>query len=139
MEATVEGNPTECALINYLIKSDIDAMKLLQEKNQNKSMFLFATPFDSVRKEASLAYKKKDGGVRLLVKGAPDVVLPKCRYMLKAGGQMGSIDSRKMDAIKGDDEFALLRAACALHGSDWPRALQNGQHWTNMCVHRVFV
>lgn len=66
-------------------------------------MFVFATPFDSVRKEATLAYKKKDGGVRLLVKGAPDVVLPKCKYFSKAGGQVGEITAAKMAGIKGDE------------------------------------
>lgn len=99
----VEGNPTECALINYLVKSGVDALPLLQQKAANKDMFVFNTPFDSVRKEATLAYKKKDGGVRLLVKGAPDVVLPKCKYFSKAGGQVAEISPAKMDAIKGDE------------------------------------
>ncbi|MCL2082448.1 MAG: cation-translocating P-type ATPase [Oscillospiraceae bacterium] len=68
------GDPTETALIEYLLKNKKWTHKEIKERRREGEI-----PFDSERKLSSVAVKLPDGGMCIFVKGAPDVLLSKCR------------------------------------------------------------
>jgi Ca2+-transporting ATPase len=74
---TVSGDPTEGALITVARKLGADP---------GKSSILQAYPFDSDRKRTSVVRREPDGSVRILVNGAPDVLLGLCNRVLTSEG-----------------------------------------------------
>jgi Ca2+-transporting ATPase len=66
---TVSGDPTEGALITVARKLGADA---------GKSSIIHAYPFDSGRKRTTVVRREADGSARILVNGAPDVLLGLC-------------------------------------------------------------
>ncbi|MDG4812581.1 cation-translocating P-type ATPase [Hydrogenovibrio sp. 3SP14C1] len=66
----IQGLPTEGALVVAAAKADIDKETLLQQQK------LIATfPFDPKRKMMSVVIQEANGNYKLIVKGAPDVLL----------------------------------------------------------------
>lgn len=76
---TVSGDPTEAALVHLACAEGLDK-NLLEKSFPRKGEI----PFDSERKLMSTLHPRPDGGYRLLVKGAPDVLLSRCRYILSS-------------------------------------------------------
>ena len=73
------GDPTELALVEFTASEgdDVDALRTAHPR-------LGEVPFDSDRKRMSTVHEL-DGRRRLLVKGAPDVLLPLCTHHARAG------------------------------------------------------
>ena len=67
------GDPTETAFVDIACKEGIDKNEL--EKSMPREAEL---PFDSERKMMSTIHPLADGGYRVMVKGAPDVLLGRC-------------------------------------------------------------
>ncbi|MHA2060060.1 MAG: cation-translocating P-type ATPase, partial [Candidatus Ranarchaeia archaeon] len=74
----IQGDPTEGAMVVLAEKA-----KMAQEKEMLK--FNFENPFDSTRKMMSVIYRHPDGRREAFVKGAPELVLTRCNYILDKG------------------------------------------------------
>lgn len=70
-DTSVQGNPTEGALLVAAAKAGID----IEELRARRSEALQSFPFDSTRKMMSVFTKLPDGRTVLVAKGAPDVIL----------------------------------------------------------------
>lgn len=74
------GDPTETALVAYAQKSGIDFARLSAENPRVNEK-----PFDSVRKLMTTVHEK--GGNKIsYTKGAPDMLIARCKYVLTADG-----------------------------------------------------
>ena len=73
------GDPTEAALVSLACAEGLDKNKLEQTLPRKEEF-----PFDSNRKRMSALYPRPGGGYRLFVKGAPDVLLNRCEYILSS-------------------------------------------------------
>lgn len=71
---TAQGDPTEAALVVAAAKEGIDRNKLGEEQVRRGDI-----PFDSQRKLMSTIHTRPEGGYRVYVKGAPDVLLERCK------------------------------------------------------------
>ena len=69
-----EGDPTENALVRAAAKAGLDKNELEKEFPRKGEI-----PFDSGRKLMSTLHPAKEGGWTLVTKGAPDVLLKRCR------------------------------------------------------------
>ena len=67
------GDPTETAFVDIACKEGLDKNEI--EKTMPRQAEL---PFDSERKMMSTIHPLADGGYRVMVKGAPDVLLDRC-------------------------------------------------------------
>lgn len=94
-----KGNPTECALLQYLIDSDIK-----YEKEKNKP--ILALPFSSEYKFMVSIYQKEDGVIRLYIKGAPERVLQRCTHYLSAGNVKEITTDVKINFEKQQEDYA---------------------------------
>ena len=72
-DGTASGDPTEGALVLVTLKAGRKKEKLEQELPRVKEF-----PFDSTRKRMTTVHKLKNGGYRIITKGAPDMLLPLC-------------------------------------------------------------
>ncbi|OUQ25995.1 calcium-translocating P-type ATPase, PMCA-type [Flavonifractor sp. An135] len=72
--AVCTGDPTEVALVELAAREGFDKNRLEQDFPRRGEL-----PFDSQRKRMSTLHPRKGGGYRLVVKGAPDVLLSRCR------------------------------------------------------------
>lgn len=72
-DGTASGDPTEAAFILAALKAGRKKDKLEQEFPRIKEF-----PFDSTRKRMTTIHKLKNGGYRIITKGAPDMLLPLC-------------------------------------------------------------
>ena len=77
----VQGDPTESALLLAAAREGIDAASLLSRYPRTGE-----TPFDSSRKYMLTVHARPEGGWRIAVKGAPDVLLPLCSRVQSGGG-----------------------------------------------------
>ena len=76
------GDPTEGALVLAAAKSGMDKDELEAEQPR-----VGEVPFDSGRKLMSTVHARPEGGYRIMVKGAPDVLLERCVSLWVKGGQ----------------------------------------------------
>ena len=75
--AAPTGDPTETALVTLAFQEGLDKNKLEQTLPRRGEI-----PFDSERKLMSTLHPLPEGGWRLMVKGAPDVLLERCSHVL---------------------------------------------------------
>ena len=68
-----QGDPTEGALIVAAAREGLDRNKLDEQWPRQEEL-----PFDSGRKLMSTIHPRPEGGFRVFVKGAPDVLLERC-------------------------------------------------------------
>ncbi len=75
-DGTFLGDPTEVALLQgaMLAGVDLDGWERIEE-----------LPFSSERKRMSVVVRGEDGSTRVLAKGAPEVLLPRCTHVARAG------------------------------------------------------
>jgi P-type Ca2+ transporter type 2C len=79
---TVRGDPTEGALLVAGMKSGADRVVL--EKDFPR---LCAFPFDSERRRGSVVRRGRDGGLWVVVQGAPGLLLERCTRILTRDGE----------------------------------------------------
>lgn len=73
---TLTGDPTETALVEGARGEGIDKFQLDRQYPR-----LAELPFDSERKLMSTLHPDSTGGVRVMVKGGPDVLLNRCKWV----------------------------------------------------------
>ena len=73
------GSPVEQALLNMLLNAGVSVQEKLVERERDYALQLWI-PFSSDRKRMTVAYSLKDQPqtVRLVVKGAPENIVPMC-------------------------------------------------------------
>ncbi len=74
------GDPTEAALVAAAAQEGLDKAKLERAWPRRREL-----PFDAERKRMSTLHPRPEGGFRLVVKGAPDVLLERCVKVLDGG------------------------------------------------------
>ncbi|XP_039655002.1 plasma membrane calcium-transporting ATPase 2-like isoform X5 [Perca fluviatilis] len=79
------GNKTECALLGLVLELKRDYQPIRDEIPEEKLYKVYT--FNSSRKSMSTVLKNADGGFRMYSKGASEIVLRKCSYILDAQGQ----------------------------------------------------
>jgi len=112
---TVRGDPTEAALVLAAAEAG-----LLQGELERQLPRVGEVPFDSGRKRMTTVHKKPAGGWRILVKGAPDVLLARCDRVWKGGPIMLDDTLRKAIAAanEGMAQGALRVLAVAFRDVD---------------------
>ena len=73
-EPVAAGDPTEAALTEAAAREGLDKNQLEAQYPRKGEL-----PFDSQRKLMTTIHARPGGGFRVLVKGAPDVLAPRCR------------------------------------------------------------
>lgn len=107
-DGEVKGEPTEAALVSYAASLGLKKYEL-----ENETPRVGEAPFDSSRKMMSTIHKTADGFVQY-TKGAPDVVLSKCKYALIDGKETEMTDEIKNKIAAENKEMAdkALRVLC---------------------------
>ena len=106
----IVGDPTEGALVVAARKAG------LTEDQERNTPRIGEIPFDSQRKRMTTIHRLPDGNVVALVKGAPDSILSRCKFVFQ-DGTMRHLDQAERDKImqvNGDLASQALRVlACA--------------------------
>ena len=109
-DGTVNGEPTEAALVVWANKLDLPKYTL-KEKHPRSG----EAPFDSGRKLMSTVHLT-DGKYIQYTKGAPDVILDRCTTYMKDGKELPMTDEYRQEIIAGNKAMAdraLRVLACA--------------------------
>jgi magnesium-transporting ATPase (P-type) len=83
------GSPVEVGLLKFLITDDIAVQEKLVERERNYKLMTMI-PFNSERKKMTVAYRLpgEAGIVRVIVKGAPENIIPSCVSELDASNDI---------------------------------------------------
>ena len=71
----ITGDPTEKAILTMAVNSGT-----VEENKLKIFKKVFESPFDSVKKTMSVGIEDKNGDTLMLIKGAPDMIIPRCEY-----------------------------------------------------------
>ncbi|MGQ9513968.1 MAG: cation-translocating P-type ATPase [Thermoproteota archaeon] len=90
---SVIGDTTEGALIVAATKAGMD-------KKEIESLYprVHEVPFTSERKRMTTVHKTNDGKLVAYMKGAPEIVLERCKHLLK-NGRMEKLDAKEREEI----------------------------------------
>ena len=119
-EDQAEGEPTECALVNFACS--VGAKKRDLEK---KSPRIDEAPFDSARKMMSTVHKSGEDFVQY-TKGAPDALLSRCTHYFESGKILPMTDAKRREILRRNKAMAdrALRALAAAK-RDWAEKPEN--------------
>lgn len=99
-EPVLVGDPTETALIAYGQIYDFGKNKLDEEMPRKGEL-----PFDSERKLMT-TINSIDGSLKVLTKGAPDVLIDRCKYILLNGEVHPLTDDLRKEIRNANSEMA---------------------------------
>ena len=88
------GDPTETAFVDYYMANNDDYTEMMATHPRIGEL-----PFDSERKLMSTLHDM-EGKITMFTKGAPDVLIEKCRYFLDANGQVALLSEEEKEKIK---------------------------------------
>ena len=119
-EDQAEGEPTECALVNFACS--VGAKKRDLEK---KSPRIDEAPFDSARKMMSTVHKSGEGFVQY-TKGAPDALLSRCTHYFESGKILPMTEAKRREILNSNKAMAdrALRVL-AVAKRDWAEKPEN--------------
>ena len=101
-DGTWTGDPTETAIAARAEQEGLDKAEL-ERKWPRKG----EVPFDSERKLMTTVHPREGGGWRICVKGAPDVLLGRCRAELGERGTAVSLgEGRRREILRRNDDMA---------------------------------
>jgi len=103
-DATLEppsGDPVDLALLEVSGPSRVAALR-------EGSPRLAAVPFDSERRRMTTLHRGTDGNI-VLVKGAPEIVLERCRDAIRNDGDRAELDGATRDGLAALAEHLGLR------------------------------
>ncbi len=109
-----EGEPTECALVNFACK-----LGLKKQDLEAKTPRVDEAPFDSGRKMMSTVHALESGFVQY-TKGGPDVVLARCAYYYENGETKPMTEEKRAEILAVNKSMAdkALRVL-AVAKRDW--------------------
>ncbi len=110
IESALHGDPTETALIGMFFKDSNEAISF-----NNKVKRVYEIPFDSTRKMMSVIVKEGDKET-CYVKGAPERVLQKCKYIFE-DGRVKELTHQKKQSIEKSLDIMSSRALRCLAGA----------------------
>ena len=117
------GEPTECALVNHA-----NSIRLPKYELEKKAPRCGEAPFDSNRKMMSTLHPDGNGGFVQYTKGALDVLLDRCNYILTENGEIRLDEAKKAEIMAKNKEFAsrALRVLAAAYKtySKMPESLE---------------
>ena len=134
------GDPTETALYRAALAAGLDVPALRRDWERIAEL-----PFDAQRKRMLTAHRLRDGSYRVLVKGAPEVVLPRCSgdtaaaraeadAMAADGLRVLAFASRRLErlpadleALEADLEFAGLAGLLDPPRAEVPAAVREAR------------
>lgn len=113
-ENQAEGEPTECALVNFAYSVGLHKSEL--EKSAPR---VDEAPFDSGRKMMSTVHESGDKWVQY-TKGGPDVILARCNYYYENGESKPLTDNKRAEIMAENKAMAdrALRVL-AVAKRDW--------------------
>lgn len=119
-EDQAEGEPTECALVNFACS--VGAKKRDLEK---KAPRIDEAPFDSARKMMSTVHKSGEDFVQY-TKGAPDALLSRCTHYAEDGKILPMTDAKRQEILNSNKAMAdrALRVL-AVAKRDWAEKPEN--------------
>uniref|UniRef100_A0A7N8X6Q8 Calcium-transporting ATPase n=1 Tax=Mastacembelus armatus TaxID=205130 RepID=A0A7N8X6Q8_9TELE len=91
------GNKTECGLLGFVLDLHQDYTTVREQIPEERLYKVYT--FNSVRKSMSTVIKLPDGSFRLYSKGASEIMLKKCSYILDANGESRSFRPRDRDEM----------------------------------------
>ncbi|KAF4093709.1 hypothetical protein AMELA_G00004990 [Ameiurus melas] len=92
------GNKTECALLGLVLELKRDYQPIRDEIPEENLYKVYT--FNSSRKSMSTVLKNADGsGFRMYSKGASEIILRKCSYILDAAGQPRVFKAKDRDEM----------------------------------------
>ncbi len=109
-EDTVTGEPTEAALVAWA-----NELGLKKPTLKEACPRIGEAPFDSGRKMMTTVHQTEDGIVQY-TKGAPDVIIDRCKYYLLDGNPAPMTEDYRAEILKANKEMAdraLRVLACA--------------------------
>ncbi|AWZ48219.1 calcium-translocating P-type ATPase, PMCA-type [Hathewaya limosa] len=112
------GDPTETALIKAFFNNTGEIKKFLENGKR-----IFDIPFDSTRKMMSVIYKE-DNRELGYIKGAPERLIKRCRYILINGEKVlfqGVYKQRVLEQIESMSNKALRCIAAAYKDGNLPK------------------
>lgn len=116
-EGAAEGEPTECALVNYAY-----SLKLPKQELEAKAPRVGELPFDSGRKMMTTLHTAGQDRILQYTKGAPDVVLARCTHYWEQGKSLPMTDEKRQEIeaankSMADEALRVLALACKVHPS----------------------
>ncbi len=97
----IKGDPTEGALVVVASKVSIDVSNV-----RLKNPRIEEIPFSSERKRMTTIHRMEDGKIIVFVKGATEVILERCSYILRNGKTEEIKDEDKIKILKTNEEMA---------------------------------
>jgi magnesium-transporting ATPase (P-type) len=94
------GNGTEVGLLRFLQESNYEIQDLLTVR-QRQGILETNIPFSSIRKRQLVAIRPHANAeyVRVVIKGAPEVVLPMCKSQLNQRGEEVNLSNDERDHL----------------------------------------
>ncbi|KAM4610725.1 plasma membrane calcium-transporting ATPase 3b isoform 2-T2 [Polymixia lowei] len=91
------GNKTECGLLGFVLDLQQDYAPVREQIPEERLYKVYT--FNSVRKSMSTVTKLPDGSFRLYSKGASEILLKKCSYILDTNGEARTFRPRDRDEM----------------------------------------
>lgn len=113
-DGTVQGEPTEAALVSYAASLGLKKGELEQELPR-----IDEAPFDSMRKMMTTLHQSGDA-ILQFTKGAPDEILKRCSFVWE-NGDLRAITDQDREKILGENKrmadraLRVLAAACRIY------------------------
>lgn len=100
-EFSASGSPTENAIIIAAAETGYDPVSYAKQFRRVREI-----PFDSKRKRMATVHSLSGGGYRIIVKGAPDILLPLCSYVTGASGKQALGTAARKRILSANDSMA---------------------------------
>ncbi len=97
----IKGDPTEGALVVAAAKAGIHVTETRLENPRIEEI-----PFSSERKRMTTVHKMTDDKELAFMKGAPEVVLSRCSYIMKDGKIEKITDTDRQNILKANEQMA---------------------------------
>ncbi|XP_077943794.1 plasma membrane calcium-transporting ATPase 3b isoform X3 [Gasterosteus aculeatus] len=91
------GNKTECGLLGFVLDLQRDYAPVREQVPEERLYKVYT--FNSVRKSMCTVIKLPDGSFRLYSKGASEILLKKCSFILDANGEARTFRPRDRDEM----------------------------------------
>lgn len=90
------GNKTECALLGYVNSLGGPTYDEVRTEYPEEKLYKVYT-FNSVRKSMSTVVKLDNGGYRVFSKGASEIILKRCTWIIGEGGKIKPFSSKDQE------------------------------------------